>query len=86
MSEKYECKNPPCIHVVPDHRGKRYAIFFEDDEGNILYIESSKLKEACGKIAELERKHYREAVGDEIDRIAREKLGAEPVEYVEEEF
>ena len=86
MSEKYECEKPPCIHVVPDHRRKRFAVFFEDDEGNVLYVESSKVKEAYRKIVELERKHYREASGDEIDQIAREILNVEPVEYVEEEF
>ena len=86
MSEKYECENPPCIHVVPDRRRKMFAVFFEDYEGNVLYVESSKIKEAHRRIVELERKHYREAMGDEIDQIAREKLNVEPVEYVEEEF
>ncbi len=86
MSEKYECEKPPCIHVVPDHKRKKYAVFFEDDMGNVLYVEPEKIKEAYEKIVELERKHYREAKGDEIDDIARKKLHVEPVEYYEEEL
>ncbi len=80
MSGKYECENPPCIHVVLDPRRKRYAVFIEDAEGSILYIEAEKVLTAAKEIEKLKRAKFREAEGDEVDELAREYLGAEPVE------
>lgn len=84
--KKYECETPPCIHVIPDYQKKKYAVFFEDDEGNVIYIESSKVKKAYEELIDLEKKRFKEAKGDEIDYIARTYLEVEPIEeYYEEE-
>ncbi|AFH43185.1 hypothetical protein IOK49_00480 [Fervidicoccus fontis] len=85
MQEEY-CKEPPCIHVVSNDRKKIFAVFFEDSEGVITWIENRKMKEALQKIREAESKGYREATQDELDNLAREKLGVEPIPEEEEEW
>ncbi|MCI4396189.1 MAG: hypothetical protein GU347_02680 [Desulfurococcales archaeon] len=73
-----ECEYPPCLHVVADDRRKRFAIFFEDSEGIIIWLEKEKLDEAMKKISELTKKGYQEEKDlDRIDELARTKLSAE---------
>ncbi len=78
-TRRYECDDPPCIHVVFDVRRKRYGVFVEDSEGNILYIPASKVERAANRISELRSTHFKEAAGTEIDELARKYLGAELV-------
>ncbi|MEM0020642.1 MAG: hypothetical protein QW039_01495 [Fervidicoccaceae archaeon] len=76
-----ECEFPPCLHVVTDDRRKKFAIFFEDSEGVIIWVQKEKLDEALKKIAELTRKGYTEEEDlERIDELARIKLSAEPEE------
>ena len=83
-SKTYECREPPCIHVVVDWRRRSFAVFFEDSLGNVIYVPSSKLVNACREVSELLRRRVREVSGDEVDELAREFLGAELVEEGEE--
>ncbi len=80
MSEEYVCTNPPCIHVVIDHRKKIFAVFIETADEDYIYIPVERILEASDKARELLRKHYREAKDTEIDQLASEKLGAIPIE------
>jgi len=80
-----ECEYPPCLHVVTDDRRKRFAVFFEDSEGIIIWVEKKKIDEAWKKISELIKKGYQEETDlDKIDEMARVKLSAEPEEEEEE--
>lgn len=76
MSEE-TCDNPPCLHVVSDEKKKNYAIFIEDSNGIILWIERDKLLEAYKKLMDLEKRGFKEATLEEVDELARIKLGAE---------
>ncbi len=78
-NRRYECDDPPCVHVVFDARRKRYGVFVEDSEGNILYIPANKVEKAADRISELKSSHFKEAAGTEIDELARKYLGAELV-------
>jgi hypothetical protein len=80
MSESYECKSPPCLHVVVDYRRKRFAVFLETGDGDIIYVPADRVEEAYRRIVELRSRRFREAKGDEVDEIASEILGALPVE------
>ena len=86
LPEKYECNVYPCIHVVVDYRRKRYAAFIETLDTGYYYIKASEILAAAEKINSLMKKHFREAVGDEIDEIAARELGAERIEFEEEEY
>jgi Mor family transcriptional regulator len=83
-ARRYECDDPPCLHVVFDVRRKRYGVFIEDSEGDILYVPASKVEKAADRLSELKSKHFKEAEGTEIDELARKYLGAELV--VEENY
>ncbi|ADM27277.1 conserved hypothetical protein [Ignisphaera aggregans DSM 17230] len=76
---KYECLEPPCIHVVVDDTRKIYAVFFEDWEGNIYLVKASEIMKASETINRI-KNSYREATDSEADKLAEEYLGAEPVE------
>ncbi len=76
----YECNNPPCIHVVVDYPRRRLAVFLETGDGEIIHIPYEKLRQACQAAEELLRRRFREAKGNEIDEIASQYLGAEPIE------
>jgi hypothetical protein len=78
--KSYECEDPPCLHVVVDYPRKVFAIFLETSDGEIVYIPFEKVEKAYLEAKELTSKRFREANGDEIDRLASEFLGAEPVE------
>lgn len=78
--EAYECREPPCLHVVVDYRRKRFAVFLETADGDLIYVPAERVREAYARIAELERRRFREASGDEVDEIAADILGALPVE------
>ena len=78
-TRRYDCDDPPCMHVVFDVRKKRYGVFVEDSEGNILYIPASKVEKAANMISELRSSHFKEAAGIEVDELARKYLGAELV-------
>jgi len=76
-----ECEEYPCIHVVVDNKSRLYAIFIEDWDGNVIPVKSSEIEKAYKELAKLRREGYREASeASELDRLAREGLGAEPVE------
>jgi len=77
--DKYECLEPPCIHVVVDDSRKIYAVFFEDWEGNIYLVKASEIMKASEIINRI-KNSYREATDSEADKLAEEYLGAEPVE------
>ncbi len=79
-SEKYECENPPCIHVVVDNDKKVFAVFVEDWEGNILLIRSEEIVKAFNAISDALAKGFREADPQQADYLARKYLDAEPVE------
>lgn len=66
--------------MVVDERRKRFAAFLETDEGDVIYVPSERIEEACRKISGLRVRRLSEAQGDEIDEMAREYLNAEPVE------
>ena len=81
------CEDPPCIHVIVDHRRKAFKIFIEDYEV-IAPVPLKVAREACSKLEELERlvkRGYREAEGEEVDFLARRYLEAEPYEEEVEE-
>ena len=44
----------------------------------------SEVEKAYGKVSELIEKRFREAKGREVDFLAMEYLGAEPIEEFEE--
>ena len=73
---KYECSNPPCIHVVIEWPKKRFAIFVEDAEGSLLYVPADRVIKACNELEEIMKKRVREAAGDEIDDLADKYLNA----------
>ncbi len=68
-----------------DYRRKRFAAFIETADEGFFYIKADEILAAAGKIESLLKKHFREAVGDEIDEIAERELGLERIEYVDEE-
>ncbi len=76
----YECRDPPCLHVVIDYPGKRLAVFLETGDGDIIYVPLEKLMKACRAAGELTRRRFREAEGDEIDELAEQYLGAVKLE------
>ncbi len=76
-----ECTQYPCLHVGVDHRNKTFAVFIETADGEYIYLPLKEIEKIMEKIAQLRRKHYREAVGDEIDRIAYDVLGLVEIEY-----
>ncbi len=78
--ESYECENPPCIHVVVDYPRRRLAVFLETGDGEIIHIPFNRIEEAYKRASELLRRRFREASGDEVDELAAEYLGAEPLE------
>ncbi len=59
--------------------------FIETAEEEFFYIKASEILAAADKIESLLKKHFREAVGDEIDEIAERELGLERIEYIDEE-
>ena len=75
-SGKYECSNPPCVHVVVDWPRRRFAVFVEDAEGSLLYIPADRVVKACRELDSLLRKRVREAKNDEIDDLADKYLNA----------
>ena len=82
-SERYECSNPPCLHVVVDFSRRFFAVFLETSGGELVYIPLERLEKAYNTVRALLSARFREARGDEIDYLAYEKLGA--VEVSEEE-
>ncbi len=76
---RFECKKPPCLHVVYDKRLKQFAVFFEDSQGNIVWIEKEKVVDAAENIKDMEAKGFKEAKGNHIDRLASRYLEASPV-------
>lgn len=83
MSE-FRCENPPCLHVVVDWSRKLFAIFLETSERDYIYVPWSEVEKAYGRVSELIEKRFREAKGREVDFLAMEYLGAEPIEEFEE--
>ena len=77
---RYECEEPPCVHVVVDYPRKRFAVFIETGDGEVLYVPFDRLRRAVEEAGELLRRRFREAQGDEVDELAAEYLGAEPLE------
>ena len=80
---RYECSEPPCLHVVVDYPTRRLAVFLETGDGELFYIPFERLERACREAGELLRRRFREARGEEVDELARQHLGAEPVEEEE---
>jgi len=81
-SKIYECKSPPCIHIVVDRRRKLFKVFVEDYD-IIAPLPIDALEEACTMLETLEKlvkEGYREARGSEVDFLARKYLEAEPFE------
>ncbi|ABM80193.1 hypothetical protein [Hyperthermus butylicus] len=78
--EAYECEKPPCLHVVVDYRRKRFAVFLETADGDLIHIPAERIEDAYNKIVALRSRRFREAVGSEVDEIAEDILGAVPVE------
>lgn len=76
----YECREPPCLHVAVDYPRKRFAVFLETSDGELIYIPFERIEKACREAGELLSKRFREAQGSEVDEIAEEILGAEPLE------
>lgn len=76
----FECDDPPCLHVVVDYSKKRLAVFLETSDGDIVFIPFDRLEQAYKIASSLLARRFREAQGDEIDELAREYLGAEPLE------
>ncbi len=76
----FECSDPPCIHVVVDYSRKRLAVFLETSDGDIIFIPFDRLEQAYKTASSLLARRFREAQEGEIDELAREYLGAEPVE------
>jgi len=74
----------PILHLVIDHRRKKYVVLLETSDGEYIYIPASKIKNVYEKIAGIEKKAYSEATGDLVDVIVEEALGLERIEYVEE--
>jgi len=83
LRKSYECEEPPCIHVVIDYPSRVFAVFLETSDGEVVYIPFSRLEKAYEEAKELLRRRFREARGDEVDRLAREFLEAEPIEDAE---
>ncbi len=77
---RYECVNPPCLHVVVDYRRKIFAIFLETGDGELIHIPLDRLEAAYAKASNLLSRRFREAKGSDIDYLAQEHLGAEPLE------
>ncbi len=80
MGDPYECNSPPCVHLVVDYPRRRLAVFIETGEGELIYVPLERLERAVDEARELLRRRFREARGGEVDELAREYLGAEPVE------
>jgi hypothetical protein len=79
MGARYECERPPCLHVVVDYSRKVFAIFLETSEGELIYIPFDRIESAYSKASGLLSKRFREAQGSDVDYLAQEYLGAEPV-------
>lgn len=75
---RYECRDPPCLHVVIDERRKIYAVFVELDEENIYQVGARELEKACRLLEEIRGRRFREAGLDETDYLATRYLGASP--------
>ncbi len=76
-----ECTQYPCLHVGVDHKNKVFAVFIETADGEYIYLPLKEIEKITEKINSLRRKHYREAVSEEIDKIAYEVLGLVEIEY-----
>ncbi len=74
----------PILHIVVDHRRKKYVVLLETSDGEFIYIPADKIKKTYDKLKELEGKTYKEAARDQVDIIVEEALGLERIEYVEE--
>ena len=74
----------PILHIVVDHRRKKYVVLLETSDGEFIYIPADKIKKVYGKLKELEGKAYKEATGDQVDIIVEEALDLERIEYIEE--
>ncbi len=83
LGEEGECEKYPCFRLGIDHRRKRFAVFLVTSDGVYTYVPVDRIREALKAVEGLEHKHYREAVGDEVDEIAVEILGL--ASYEEEE-
>ncbi|MET1128866.1 MAG: hypothetical protein ABWW70_06070 [Thermoproteota archaeon] len=79
-SESYECRRYPCIHVVVDYPRRKFALFLEMHDGELVHVPFEELERAYREASSLLAKRFREAEGEEVDAIASELLGAEPVE------
>lgn len=77
-------ENYPILHIIIDHRRKRYVVLLETSEGEFIYIPADKIKRLHYKLEELKGKAYKEATGDQVDMIVEEALGLERIEYIEE--
>ncbi len=82
-SSRYECRNPPCLHVVVDYRRKLFAIYLETSDGELIHIPFDRVEKAYQKASSLLSKRFREATGKDIDYLAQEYLEAEPIEFEE---
>ncbi|MET1101529.1 MAG: hypothetical protein ABWW69_03500 [Pyrodictiaceae archaeon] len=78
QDSRYECEDPPCIHVAVSFSRKKFAVFLETSDGDLIYIPLEKLIRTCETITKLLSTRFREAKGDEIDMIAEEELNAIP--------
>ncbi len=72
--------------MVVDYRKKKFAAFIETADEGFFYIKADEILAAAEKIETLIKKHFREAVGDEIDEIAKRELGLERIEFIDEEL
>lgn len=75
-----ECENPPCVHLVVDYPRKRFAVFVETGDGEIIHVPLERLERVVEEARALRRRRFREAGGDEVDELAEEYLGAVPLE------
>ena len=77
---RYECVRPPCLHVVVDYRRRLFAIFLETSDGEVIHIPFDRVEAAYSRASRLLSKRFREASGRDVDYLASEYLGAEPVD------
>ncbi len=80
MGEEEYCREYPCFKIGVDHRGKKYAVFLVTSDNVFTHVPVERIREALKEIEGLERKHYREARGRDVDYIAEEILGLEILE------
>jgi len=77
---RYTCDKPPCLHVVVDYSDKKYAVFLEDSEGELIWVRGSEVLRAASLLEKYAKSGFREARGEEVDELAYSQLEALPLE------